>query len=194
MTARFAHAACEPYVAEQPRWASASFRPHRDGLQQCPVSEEVYGAVIGAWLSARAGEAPAVASLSLGRAVDFPWLSQAIADAALASPDWAERARRARPGHRAALAAPILRSTALRERLALPFSGSAYEVRDVAYEKVLFGKASEHATHVPAGQGDVLVPFDAMLWLRLVPRGSRAGAANTDVHGAPSLAPRDVQR
>lgn len=193
-TAGVARAACEPYVAEQPRWASASFRPHRDALQPCPVGEEVYGAVIGAWLSSRAADAPVVTSLSLGRAVDFPWLSQAIADAALASPGWAERARHAKPGQRDALAAPILRAPALRERLALAFAGSAYEVRAVSYEKVLFGRASEHATGVAAGEGDVLVPFDAMLWLRLVPRGTTARDAAIDAQGDAPLAPRDAQR
>jgi hypothetical protein len=180
---------CAPYVEEQSRWSSASFRAHRDAMTACPVSEETYRAVVQAWLASRVRDAAPLTSLSLGRAVDFPWLSHAIADAALASPHWASRAAIAKRGARDALAAPILRAGALRERLAVPFEGSSYVVTNVVYEKVLFGKASEHATHVPPGEGDVLVPFDAQLWLRLARRDSTAGETSSGPSATPAVAP-----
>lgn len=167
--AAVAGATCEPYVEEQPKWQSATLRPSRGALESCDVTEDAYHAVVKAWLAARAADAPQLDSLALGRAVSYPWLSRAIADAALASPGWAVRAAHAKPGRRSALAAPILRAPALRDRLALPFAGSRYVVTNLSYEKVLFGRASEHATNVPVGEGDVLVPFDAQLWLRLAP-------------------------
>jgi hypothetical protein len=185
---------CAPYVEEQARWSSASFRAHRDGLTTCTVSEETYRAVVQAWLAARGSDAAPLTSLSLGRAVDFPWLSHAIADAALASPGWVSRAADAKPGRRSALAAPILRAAALRARLAAPFEGSSYVVTNVVYEKVLFGKASEHATHVPPGDGDVMVPFDAQLWLRLAPRKSTTGETSDAPRGAPAVAPSPARR
>jgi hypothetical protein len=169
LTATVAGAACVPYVEEEPKWRSATLRPSRGALESCDVTEDAYRAAVKGWLAARAPDAPPPDTVALGRAVSYPWLSRAIADAALASPGWASRATHAKPGHRDALAAPILRAPALRDRLALPFAGSRYVVTNVSYEKVLFGKASEHATQVPAGQGDVLVPFDAQLWLRLAP-------------------------
>lgn len=121
-TAAVAGAGCEPYVEEQPRWQSATLRPSRGALESCDVTEDAYRAVVKAWLAARGPDAPPLDSLALGRAVSYPWLSRAIADAALASPGWQSRAAHARPGRRDA-----------------------------------------------AGQGDVLVPFDAQLWLRLAP-------------------------
>ncbi len=172
-TAAVAGAACEPYVEEQPKWHSATFRPSRAALASCDVTEDAYRAVVGAWLAARAPDAPPLDTVALGRAVSYPWLSRAIADAALASPGWASRATHAKPGRRDALAAPVLRAPALRDRLALPFAGSRYVVTNLSYEKVLFGKASEHATQILAGQGDVLVPFDAQLWLRLAPSAAQ---------------------
>lgn len=172
-TAAVAGAACEPYVEEQPKRRAATLRPSRGALESCDVAEDAYRAVVKAWLAARAPDAPPLDSLALGRAVSSPWLSRAIADAALASPGWESRAAHAKPGRRDALATPILRAPALRDRLALPFAGSRYVVTSLSYEKVLFGNASEHATQVPAGQGDVLVPFDAQLWLRLAPAGAQ---------------------
>ena len=107
------------------------------------------------------------------RGVWLRWLSRACADAAFARPEWASRATHAKPGRRDALAAAAQRIEALRDRLALPFAGSRYVVTNLSYEKVLFGKASEHATQILAGQGDVLVPFDAQLWLRLAPSAAQ---------------------
>src|SRR5690349_7145145 len=96
--AKSAAETCAPYVEEQARWSSASFRPHRDAMTACSVSEETYRTVVQAWLAARGSDAAPLTSLSLGRAVDFPWLSHAIADAALASPHWASRAAIAKRG------------------------------------------------------------------------------------------------
>jgi hypothetical protein len=185
-----ARGACEPYVEEQPKWSSATFRPGRDGLASCEVGEDAYRAVVQAWLAARPANAAPVDSLSLGRVVSYPWLSRAIADAALASPGWASRAAHARPGRRAALAAPVLRDPALRDRLAVPFSGSRWTVKNLSYEKVLFGPASEHASHVVAGDAGVLVPFDAQLWLRLAPRDDSTPPET----GAAVLAPSGDRR
>ena len=186
-TAAPARAECAPYVEEQPKWHSATLRPGRAALASCEVSEDAYRAAVQAWLAARGADAVPLDSLSLGRAVSYPWLSRAIADAALASPGWASRAAHAKPGRRAALAAPILRDPALRDRLAAPFVGSRFTVESVSYEKVLFGTAAEHASHVAPADAGVLVPFDAQLWLRLAPRDdstrSETGAATLAPHG-----------
>jgi len=185
-TPALARAECAPYVEEQPKWHSATLRPGRETLASCEVSEDAYRAVVQAWLAARRPDAAPLDSLSLGRAVSFPWLSRAIADAALASPGWAPRAAHAKPGRRDALAAPILRDPALRDRLAAPFAGSGLTVKSISYEKVLFGAAAEHASHVAAADADVLVPFDAQLWLRLAPLDDSTRSET----GAGALAPR----
>lgn len=160
--------ACEPFIEEHPGWASASFRPHRNAFERCDVSEPVYRTVVAEWLRARARGHGELASLSLGRAVSFPWLSRHIADAALRIPGWAGRVARARTGERDRLAAEAIRDPDLLRRLAAPFEGSPYVVASVSFEKALFGPADRHSSSEDAGA--VMVPFDAQLWLRLAPR------------------------
>jgi hypothetical protein len=190
LTAGWARAACQPYVEEQPRWHTATLRPGREALASCAIGEDAYRVVVQGWLAARAADAAPLDALSLGRAVSMPWLSRALADAALASPGWAARAAHAKPGHRDALAAPILRDPALRDRLAVPFAGSRWTVTNVSYEKVLFGPAREHASHAAPAETDLLVPFDAQLWLRLVPRADSTAPEG----GAAAPPPSDGER
>lgn len=159
--------ACTPFIEEHPTGASASFRPHTSAFENCEVSEPTYRQVVSEWLRTRPAGAAPVSSLSLGRAVAFPWLSRYIADAALQSPGWAERVVRARSGERDKLAAAILLDAALRQRLAVPFEGTQYVVLSVSFEKVLYGRADEYSSDKRAGA--VRVPFDAQLWLRLAP-------------------------
>lgn len=164
-----AAAVCVPYVEEQPRWSSARLRAHTDDFADCVIDEAVYRRVVGDWLRGRAADAPAPTSLSLGRAVDLPWVSRHIADAALRAPGWAAAVAKAGPGTRDRLARPAVLDPQLLARLAVPFAGSRVVVTGLSYEKVLFGPAARHSSD-PAG-GAVLVPFDAQLWLRLEVRG-----------------------
>lgn len=160
--------ACTPFIEEHPSGTTASFRPHTTALEHCEVDEPTYRRIVSAWLAARPAEAAPLTSLFVGRAVSFPWLSRQIADAALASPDWAARVARAKPGERDRLGGEVLRDPALLRRLAVPFTGSRYEAVRLSYEKILFGPAREHASNPDSGA--VMVPFDAQLWLELVPR------------------------
>jgi len=161
-------ASCAPTVEEAARWQSARLRPGREGLRPCPVSEDAYRNAVRQWLAGRPPQAPAPASLALGRAADYPWLSRLIAEQALALPDWRRRVSETRRGQLHELAAPVLQGEALRARLALPFAGSPFRVSGVSYEKVLYGPADEQ---VPArGRDTPMVPFDAQLWLLLEAR------------------------
>jgi hypothetical protein len=160
--------ACSPFIEEHPTSSSASFRPHTTAFEHCAVDETTYRRVVAAWLQNRPTGSARITSLALGRAVAFPWLSQYIADSALAVPDWAAQMAKAKPGEREKLAAKVLLDSALLRRLAVPFEGTGYVVRSVSYEKVLFGRAEEHSSRPSAGA--TLVPFDAQLWLQLSPR------------------------
>jgi hypothetical protein len=154
--------ACTPFLEVHASGTSATLRPHATAFVRCTIDEAAYRRIVSEWLrSAPAG----VSSLSLGRAVTYPWLSGYIADSALARPDWAARIARARAGERDKLAAEVLRDPALLGRLALPFEGTPYAATRLSFEKVLFGRAGEHASGRDGGS--VLVPFDAQLWLRL---------------------------
>ncbi len=174
--------ACAPFIEEHPAWTSATLRPHDTAFESCSVDEARYRQVIADWLQKRPAARPDITSLSLGRAVNFPWISRFMADTALRSPDWAVRVAHARSGERDGLARSILHDPLLLQRLAAPFAGSRYAVVGLAYEKVLFGRADIHASppaapltsQAAATRAAVMVPYDAQIWLRLAPRNPPA--------------------
>lgn len=157
---------CSPFIEEHPQQATAVFRKHTDAFADCPVSEASYQQIVRQWLQARITALPPLTGMSLGRAVDFPWLSRLIADTALRVPAWQSLIIATPRGRLDALAARVFENAELRARLAEPFADSGYDVIGLSYEKVLYGKASDHATD---RKDDTLVPFDAQLWLRLAP-------------------------
>ena len=163
---------CAPHVEEHPGWQSASLRPHTDAFRACTLSEPRYREVVSAWLQGMAADAPVLKSLSLGRAVDLPWISRRLARAGLSDPGWDACRGRARQGDPNAWVAAVLAEPAFLERLQAPFQGTAYRVTKVSVEKVLVGPATEILPDAPAGRR---VPFDAQLWLVLAPAQS-AGA------------------
>jgi hypothetical protein len=163
-----AASACKPVILERPSESTASLRPHTSAIERCTIDEPTYRKVVAEWIRARPADSASISSLSLGRAVDYPWLSRFIADSALASPDWAKRVANARGVERDELAAAILSDPALRKRLDIPFEGTRYRVSQVTFEKILFGRADEHTSGKKGGS--TIVPFDAQMWLRLAPR------------------------
>lgn len=164
--------ACDPYIEEHAGGTSASLRPHTSAFEHCEVSEATYQQLVSDWLRQRPADAPDITSLSLGRAVTFPWISRHLADAALQSPGWAARVSRAKPGERQRLAAPVINNPSFVQRLAVPFKETRYAVTGISFEKVLFGNASEVSSSKESGK--VKVPYDAQFWLRLKPQGASA--------------------
>jgi hypothetical protein len=152
----------------------ATLRPGVSSAVSCRVDETAYRQLVVRWLQERPRSAAPVSSLALGRALHYPWLSQHIADLALASPGWAGRIAAAPAGGRERLAGLVFSDPRLLQRLAVPFEGTAYRVLAVGHEKLLFGRADVHAAGAAAAAGTaagaVPVPFDAQLWLRLAPR------------------------
>jgi hypothetical protein len=166
-----AGAACMPFIEEAPSGVSASLRPDVSSAASCRVDEVAYRQVIVQWLHDRPRSAALVSSLALGRAVQYPWLSQHIAGVALASPGWSARVAAAPAGERERLARFVFKDPQLLQRLAAPFEGTGYRVLGIGHEKLLFGRADVHAAGAAGtAAGAVPVPFDAQLWLRLAPR------------------------
>jgi hypothetical protein len=159
---------CTPYVEEHPASTAATFRPHASVFQACEVNEETYRQVIRDWLRTRSSGSAPLSSLSLGRAEAFPWISRYLADAALGRPQWVRRVARGSSGEHNRFVADLLSEPAFLKRLDQPFDAAPYRVVGVSVEKVLIGKAGEHAS--AAASPAAPVPFDAQLWLRLAPR------------------------
>ena len=156
--------ACAPHVEEHSGSRSASFRSHSPPSEPCRVDEATYVRVVQEWLSGRDGTAP-VSSLALGRAVDYPWISGHLADSSLRSSGWAQRISRGPAGEQNRFVAALLSEPAFLRRLGAPFEARGYVVTGVSVEKVLVGKARDHASDARAG--NARVPFDAQVWLRL---------------------------
>lgn len=159
---------CTIHIEENARWATASVRLTSAGEAGCTIDEATYQQTVSAWLQQRPADAPALTSLSLGRAIDYPWISRHLADRGLADPRWRKQALRGSAGGHNRFVADTLTEPVFLQRLAAPFSTSPLTVHGVSVEKVLLGPASQYASS-PV-QAKTRVPFDAQVWLRLTPR------------------------
>lgn len=168
-----AGSACTPSVEEWPAEATAVFRRHSDAFERCPVDEPAYHRVIADWLRRRPPAAP-LTGLSLGRAIDFPWISSYLAERALDHRWWDTRRGKVRHGDLNGVAAAILSEEKLLARLAAPFCDTPHVPVAVSVEKVLVGPAD--GTLAKPGIGTRLVPHDAQIWLRIEHRGAASSA------------------
>lgn len=160
--------ACRPYVEEPAGATTAAFRRHTDDFQTCRVAESSYADVVAGWLQSRPQTAPALTGLSLGRAVDFPWISQYIAERAGRDLLWDARRGKPQRGGINLFVASILSEEAFLARLAVPFVHTQYRPVSVSVEKVLVGTADDVLPELKSGKRRV--PFDAQLWLNLEAR------------------------
>ncbi|HET9700667.1 MAG TPA: hypothetical protein VFP70_07100 [Burkholderiales bacterium] len=136
-----------------------------NAFENCQVAEESYRQVVADWLGRRPADAPTVTSLSLGRAVGFPWISRHIADSALRNPRWDARAGKPKKVGINSLVSELLSEPEFLRRLGAPFEGTGHAIAGVTVEKVLVGRAGEHASGASAGNRQV--PYDAQVWIRL---------------------------
>jgi hypothetical protein len=105
-------------------------------------------------------------SLSIGRLIDYPWLSPYLATTAYHDQDWDSR-----KGKPAAMdinnyVSQLLSRKELLAHIETPFAKGGYKVHRVSVEKVLVGGFRE----VPFYQDKIYpgrVPYDAQVWFRL---------------------------
>lgn len=113
------------------------------------------------------------ATLELGRIIHYPWLSKALADAALRSPVWEPKKGRGRRGDDNPAVASMVDTRRLLVPLIPTFSRFGIRARAGSVEKVLVGEVGETPElapleKTPTAMGKKL-PYDAILWLRLEP-------------------------
>ena len=107
------------------------------------------------------GRLSGATGLSLGRIDALPWLSERVAAAALRSPGWDARSGRPLSGSPERFVAELLREQRLAAELITVPAGFGAEAEIASVEKVRVRT-----------QGDLAVPFDAVVWLRLRDRRS----------------------
>jgi hypothetical protein len=106
-------------------------------------------------------------SLSIGRLIDYPWLSQYLATTAYHDQGWDSRKGKPAAMDINKYVSQLLSREELLAQIETPFAKGGYKVNRVSVEKVLVGGFRE----VPFYQGKMYpgrVPYDAQVWFRLV--------------------------
>ena len=107
-----------------------------------------------------------ISSLSIGRLIDYPWLSQYLANTAYHDQGWDSRKGRPADMDINKYVSQLLSRKELLEQIETPFAKGGYKVNRVSVEKVLVGGFRE----VPFYQGKMYpgrVPYDGQVWFRL---------------------------
>lgn len=139
----------------------------------CPVArEQLRAALMDVAPSAFAGGAqPAELRVELGRIIEHPWLSTALARAALSSKEWDKARGAPRQRNINQLAGALLRLGGTLDDLP-----AGWTLKSVSVEKVLVQPARA-MPELRAAPGDkALVPFDAQVWLQYVPSNAAVAA------------------
>jgi hypothetical protein len=122
-------------------------------------------------LSTAGPDLPVPASLAMGRIVEYPWLAERLARAALADPGWDAARGRPREGGANRYVADTLGQRRLLSELADRFAAEGLALRVAGVEKVLVGEvAAFPELRGLAAEGvdpAARLPFDAQLWLRI---------------------------
>lgn len=159
---------CVLSVEANDQWHTLRLRAYHPEGRGCSIDKDSMVSVLTAAFSKT--EAPKLegsySSLSFGRIIDFPWLSQYLAIAASHDKGW--DAKRGKPtsmdiNH---YVAQVLSRKELLTQIDSACMQGGYRIVNVSVEKVLVGSLRE----VPLYQGAMepgLFPYDAIVWLRL---------------------------
>jgi hypothetical protein len=143
-------------------------RAHHPESRSCRIEAEAVIALLADAFSASnpATPLPLFRSLTFGRLIDYPWLSQFLAHRAAADRAWDLAKGRPVAGDVNRFVAQILSSREILDPLEPPLARHGYAIGRASVEKVLVGGFDQVpllAGPPPRGR----VPFDAILWLRL---------------------------
>jgi hypothetical protein len=105
-------------------------------------------------------------SISLGRLVDYPWLSALLTRTAAVDRHWNARTGRPLHGDVNRYVAELLSRPAATEPLQPVLASSGYRIHGASVEKVLVATA-DRIPGLADGAVQGRLPFDAMLWLLL---------------------------
>jgi hypothetical protein len=107
----------------------------------------------------------------MGRLVEYPWLAERLARAALADPRWDAARGRPRAGGENRWVAETLAQRGLLAELVAHFAAAGLALRVAGVEKVLVGDVATfpelRALAADGVDPAARLPFDAQLWLRV---------------------------
>lgn len=147
---------CTAEINVRERWNAAHFRTYASTVGTCTVSEARYVDVVARWLQ-RDENAGVLTSLSLGRAIHYPWITNFMVETTATQ-----------HGLHGQVDADVnqwvvqmLSTEDFLQRLNQPFKSHKLNVCGIRAEKVL-------VKSIPTATGATInVPYDALIWLSL---------------------------
>lgn len=136
--------------------------------KNCFIDRDTASSVLGAALS-KAGAhdiREKFGSLYVGRLVDYPWLSQALAISARNDRGWDLQKGKPRRMNLNAYVSKALSGADIAAPFDAALAKAGYRVKDASVEKVLVGRFREVPLYTDT-TAPGRVPFDAQLWFRL---------------------------
>jgi hypothetical protein len=159
---------CELRVEANDQWHTLRLRAHHPGYKGCHIDRESMLSILGAAFS-KTGSPKlegSYSSLFLGRLIDYPWMSQYLANGAHGDRGWSSVKGKPVAMDINKYVSNLLSAKELMEPIETVLAKGGYRVVGVTVEKVLVGGFRE----VPLYQGKMSrgrVPYDAQVWLRL---------------------------
>lgn len=159
---------CSLSVESNEKWNTLRLRAHHPKYSGCQIDKDSMLSVLSAAFSKT--ESPRLegsySSLSIGRLIDYPWLSQYLATTAYRDRGWDSKKGKPVTMDINKYAKQLLLRKELIIQIEAAFTEGGYRIVSVTVEKVLVGGFRE----VPFYQGEMhpgRVPYDAQVWFRL---------------------------
>jgi hypothetical protein len=158
---------CRLTVEADDQERTLRLRAHPEG-SNCHITKDAMLTALGAAFSRT--EPPRMegtySSLSIGRLIDYPWLSQHLALAAHKDKQWDRKSGKPVAMHINTYVSSILSGREVTAQIERALAGSGYRVISAIVEKVLVGGFR----NVPLYPGEMApgkVPYDAQVWFKL---------------------------
>ncbi len=159
---------CDLTVESNEKWHTLRLRAHHPKYKGCHIDKDSMVSVLSAAFSKN--DSPKLdgsySSLSIGRLIDYPWLSQYLATTAYRDHKWDSKKGKPAAMDINKFVSQVLFRKELMVQIETVFEKSGYRIVGVTVEKVLVGGFRE----VPFYQGKMhpgRVPYDAQVWFRL---------------------------
>jgi len=159
---------CDLTVESNENQHTLRLRAHHPRYKGCPIDKNSIVSVLTAAFLKK--DSPKLegsySSLSIGRLIDYPWLSQYLATTAYHDQGWDSKKGRPAAMDINQYVSRLLFRQELTAQIETAFEKGGYRVVGVSVEKVLVGGFRE----VPFYQGEMhpgRVPYDAQVWFRL---------------------------
>ena len=159
---------CSLSLESNEKWHTLRLRAHHPEYKGCHIDEDsILSVLSAAFLKTESPKLEgSYSSLSLGRMIDYPWLSQYLATTAYRDRAWDSKKGKPIAMGINTYVSQLLFKKELMGRMETVFEENGYKVVGVTVEKVLVGDFRE----VPFYQGEMYpgqVPYDAQIWFRL---------------------------